>query len=892
MNLEKTTKRKWNPVGLAFALPFVGFLVLMIIKGILPFGDGSFLYSDSYHQYYPFFLAFRRALRSGESLLYSWNVGMGMDYLGLISYYLASPLNLLSVILPESWMLVYFTLLTPLKLSIASMFFALFLKKTFHRDDISVALFGSFYGLCAWALAYLWNIMWLDTFALLPLVILGMMALLNQRKFVLYTITLFLSVFINYYIGFFTCIFVLLVFFCYEFCRWSGWKRFFIDLGLMALFSMLAIAMTAILELPTLAALQTTQSSVNSFPEGFKLNIADENTWKGLINAMGQVAGNMNGGLKPTFKEGLPNLYCGLFANVLAILFLFAKNVRTRDKFCALFLLLFFNISFIIRQLDYIWHGFHFTNMIPYRFSFLHSFVMLYMAYRAYLEKETFKVWQIIASAILAIGLVFLSENRSDWMYLAFNLAFILLYSFFLLYPKLQKKPAEDAAQEEKLAFEKTSNHLGSLCRCILLLSIALEMVLNLVNFGVHFPTTTTAFYPRGKEYSASMIRYMHEREWDELFFRAETTHSQTLNDGALNNYNGISTFTSSANVKVTKFMQKLGYAAKDTYNRYCYEESSPVANLFLGLKYMIERSDAVEANPYFTDLHSYGDVHLLKNNAYLPLGFLAESELADLSFTETDDPFTFQNKLFSAATGMDDRIWRHLYGSTLCITSVNATLSDTTTDGYCAYTTQDSPGRVNYQYAVIQDGFLCINLDLSKRNDFSVRLNGTELYNETYSLPQMIAVCQVQVGDLVDVSLSCDANESGTINISAALLNDAVFQEGYNWLSQSTLELFYFSSTELDGSILCNRDGLLYTSIPQNGNWVVYVDGQPAETKLVGDAMIAVPLEKGYHDISFRYHNDAFALGRIISLLSAAAFAGLCLWIYPARSKKGKYAK
>ena len=889
MNLEKTLRSKWNPVGLAFVFTFLGFLLLMIVKGVLPFGEGSFLYSDSYHQYYPFFLAFRKALRAGDSLLYSWNVGMGMDYLGLISYYLASPLNLLSVILPEKWMLVYFTFLTPIKLSFASMFFALFLKKTFGKDDISVALFGCFYGLCAWALAYLWNIMWLDTFALLPLVILGMMNLLKQRKFAFYTITLFLSIFVNYYIGFFICIFVLLVFFCYEVCRWKGWKAFFIDLALMALFSGLAIAMTAILELPTLAALQTTQSSVNSFPEGFKLNIADENTWKGLLNAMGQVAGNMNGGLEPSFKEGLPNLYCGLFANAFGILFLFSRNIRLRDKICAVLLLLFFNVSFIIRQLDYIWHGFHFTNMIPYRFSFLHSFVLLYMAYRAYLEKDSFKIWQIIAAALLAIGLVLLSESRSDWMYLAYNIAFLLMYFFCLLYPKLRKKAAEESEAE---AWKKTDSNLRRLCHLILVLTIALEMVLNLVNFGVHFPTTTTAFYPRGKEYSASMIRYMHEREWDELFFRAETTRSQTLNDGALNNYNGISTFTSSANVKVTKFMKKLGYAAKDTYNRYCYEESSPVSNLFLGIKYMIERSAAVEPNPYFTDLHSYGDVHLLKNNAYLPLGFLAEPELASLSFAKIEDPFSFQNKLFTATTGNQERVWQHLHGSVLAITGIDAELSNVTTDGYCSYTTEGSSGSVNYQYTPDREGFLCINLDQSNRNDFSVRLNGTELYSENYSLPQMVAVCQVQTGDVVDVNISCKANESGTVHISAALLNDQVFQEGYNRLSQSTLELNYFSTTAVDGTILCNRDGLLYTSIPQNGNWYAYVDGVPVQTQLVGNAMVAIPMTKGYHDVSFRYHNDAYALGWKISLLSAVAFAGLYFWIYPARNKKGKYAK
>ena len=890
MTLQNLKNRKWNYVGLSFAFTFLAFFILMIVKGFAPFGDSSMLYSDAYHQYYPFFVAFRRALRSGESLLYSWDVGLGMDYLGLIAYYLASPLNLFSVLLPESWTLAYFSFLVPLKLSLASMFFALFLKKVYGKEDLGLSLFGCFYGLCAWSLAYLWNIMWLDTFALLPLVMLGMVSLLTQRKFLLYTLSLFLSILSNYYIGLFTCIFVLLSFFCYEICRWKGFQKFFIDLLLMALFSALAICMTAFLELPAVAALQTTQSSVNSFPEGFRLNIANENTWRGLLDAMRQVAGNMNGGLEPSFKEGLPNIYCGLFANAFGILFFFHRGIRLRDKICCLLLLAFFNVSFIIRQLDYIWHGFHFTNMIPYRFSFLYSFVLLYMAYRAYLVKEEFKVWQILAAGVLALGLAACSDSRLDTMYLAYNGAFLLLYLFVLLYPHLFRKSAVPEEEEEDAEDSQTLQAFSF--RSFLLIIIALEMVLNLVNFGAAFSGTTTAFYPRGKEYTASMIRYMHEREWKEPFFRAETTHSQTLNDGALNNYNGISTFTSSANVQVTEFMKRLGYGAKNTYNRYCYEESSPVADLFLGIKYRIERSGQVEENPYFQDLHSYGDVHLLKNNVYLPLGFLAEPELADLSFTGEDNDFTFQNQLFQTATGLEDYVWYHMYGNVLTITAADATVSDMTPGGYCTYTTDRTGGRINYQYQVTMDGFMCIDLDLSERNDFTVWLNGNELYSETYSLPQMLAVSQVRVGDVVDVALSCDANESGTMLISAAILDDATFRKGYEVLNRSVLELTDFSTTRLSGTINCDRDGLLYTSIPQNGNWHVYVDGKEADTVLVGEAMTAVYLEEGYHEVIFRYRNPAFTLGCVISLVSTGVLAGLYFWIYPARKKKGKYQK
>ncbi len=453
------SKLKWNYLALAFAIPFLGMLMVMLISQYEPFGKYSMLYSDMYHQYYPFFVAYRKALLSGDSLLYSWNVGMGMDYLGLISYYLASPLNLLSVLVPESLLLEFFSLLMPVKLGLAGLFFAIFLKKTFRKDDISVSVFGAFYGLCAWALGYQWNIMWLDTFALLPLVALGAVSLIRDKKFVLYTLTLFQSIYSNYYIGFFTCIFVFLLFFCYQICRFAGWKRFFQDLCRIALFSALAIGMTAILELPALAALQTTQSSVNKFPEGFKLNIASENTILGLLDAMRQVAGNMGGGLEPTFKEGLPNLYCGVGTILLAFLYLMAKDVKLRDKICAVVLLLFFNVSFIIRQLDYIWHGFHFTNMIPYRFSFLYSFVVLYMAYRAWINREKYALWQILTAGALAAGILACSKELKTTvplelggteiqfpLYLVYNAVFLLLYLLAFGYGYLEPKIPEGTA--------------------------------------------------------------------------------------------------------------------------------------------------------------------------------------------------------------------------------------------------------------------------------------------------------------------------------------------------------------------------------------------------------------------------------------------------------------
>lgn len=885
---KPTISQRTKSYGLAFALPVVSMLIVMLIGGYEPFGDLSMLYSDMYHQYYPFWVEFRDALRSGDSMLYTWSVGLGMDYLSLISYYLASPLNLLGIFVPADLTLEFYSLLMPMKLGLASLFFAIFLSRMFQREDYSISFFGAFYGLCGWALAYQWNVMWLDTFALLPLLTLGTIRLLRDKKCVLYTVTLFLSVFANYYIGLFSCIFVLLVFICYEICRWKGVKRFFSDLFRIAWFSILGIGMTAILTIPAFMGLQNTQSGINAFPEGFRLNIASENTLMGLLDAMRQVAGNTMGGTEPSFKEGLPNLYCGVGTVLLAFLFCIGSSAKLREKICSVCLLLFFMLSFIIRQLDYVWHGFHFTNMIPYRFSFLFSFVLLYMAYRSYLEQKQFERWQIISGGLLCLGLILCSNNRTDWIYLCYNIGFLVLYGgiFFAFCPKPRKEePESEQDAPAPTPYEKPKHNHSAMAAYALVFVVILELGMNVLNFGLRFPATAVSNYPMGTKDTKAALAYMRDQESSNLFYRTETTHSQTLNDGALNDYNGISTFTSSANVKVTKFMQGLGYGAKNTYNRYCYEESSPVSDLFLAIKYRLERNGNVIDNQFYPIAFSSGNVYLLENNAYLPLGFLAEPELADLSFEHQND-FGFQNRLFRTATGLQEDVWTMI--PDVRITGEDLTI--TSQQGYtCSYSDGKDGSGVIYTFTADRNGFVCLDFDVSDRNSFSVERNGVTLYSETLSLPQQIAACDVSAGDVITVRLSCKSGESGTMTVEGAILDAGVFRSGQRLLNESVLELTSFRNTLVEGTIHCNRDGLLYTSIPQDGNWKVYVDGHLVEHTLVGDVMTGVMLQKGTHDIRFQYHNEAFSIGWKISGICCMLFMICAL---TTANRKGKYLK
>lgn len=197
---------------IAFLLPFIIMLTLFGIKGIYPFGDRSFLSGDLYHQYMPFFSELLRKVRAGESLSFSYNVGIGSNFLALFVYYLASPAHVLALLVPEKYLMEFISYLTVVKIGLAGMSFCYYLQKHFRTESSAVFLFSSFYALSGFMAAYNYNIMWIDCVVILPLLILGLERLVRDGRCGLYCVMLGLSVFTNYYISIMICIFLVLYF--------------------------------------------------------------------------------------------------------------------------------------------------------------------------------------------------------------------------------------------------------------------------------------------------------------------------------------------------------------------------------------------------------------------------------------------------------------------------------------------------------------------------------------------------------------------------------------------------------------------------------------------------------------------------------------------------------
>ena len=138
-----------------------------------------------YHQYAPFFTEFMNKLKSGSGLLYTWNLGLGTDFVSLMAYYLSSPFNWLLLLCPSNLVIEFMTVLILIKIGLSGLTFAFYLNRHYKDNGYRIALFAVFYALSGFMCAYNWDIMWLDTVVLLPLILLGLERLVEGKKMTL-----------------------------------------------------------------------------------------------------------------------------------------------------------------------------------------------------------------------------------------------------------------------------------------------------------------------------------------------------------------------------------------------------------------------------------------------------------------------------------------------------------------------------------------------------------------------------------------------------------------------------------------------------------------------------------------------------------------------------------
>ena len=920
--IGKSALPAWFYLFLAFFVPFIFMFLSFALAGVSPFGTNQILATDLWHQYYPFLADYHSKLQSGGSLLWTWTSGGGTNYLGLMAYYLASPLNLISALFPAEILREFLFVATCVKIGLAGLFFALFLRITFKRTDISITAFGIMYALCAFIMGYYWNVIWLDTIALLPLVVAGTIALLKEGKFRLYIAALALSVLANYYMGLFTCIFVVLVSIGYTFVEWKGWRKTLRDFFKMLGCSVTAVMISAVLTLPAFLALKHTHSSNNAFPTGFSVNMGGTPDLAGVISGFGKTIANSLAFIQPNAKDGLlPNIYCGVFTIFLAILFLFCSKIKRRERIFCGALLVFFIFSFISRRLDYIWHGFHFPNMLYFRFSFLFSFVMLYMAFRVFMHIDSVKPVAVIAAIggfLVYLGVasayyhgeggpslssIFTSAdgNNPDPVVLSgfFGLLIALWVTLYAFRSRLSRRMQ---------AIFSAVIGVGSMIFLILsantfasLLTknksqtdatgfiIAVIVILLLIIITVFIALNSKQFNQQNRALRGML---------------SVVLMVLALIEGLLSAASGVNTvgvtdtkwypLGTTDTLSLVETMKEREADTVDLYHAEVNKYYTLNDNALIGVNGISMFSSMV--NSKITDyMEKFGICGWIESNRYtyqesspftnlmLNVKYLISHNSAHLDKTHmslvksSGSVNLLQNTSYLPMGFLVKDSLLDYDVATLQRTDplANQNLFFKLSTGIDGELYQDIPSASETSTEITavapHDGIAVAyvtSLNKESRN-LSIKVNGTQVVSQYIQRPFIMMVGSVNAGD----TLSCSSG-AGSISGRFAMMDESLFQQARSQFARSTLRATKVSDTCIRGNINAVEDGLFYTSIPFIDGWKAYVDGEEVEITPVGNALIAFKLSKGPHIVEMTYSPEGFPSGLIVTIVGLLIFA------------------
>ncbi len=816
----------------AFFVPVVIMIIIFAQRGIFPFGEESFLRTDMYHQYAPFFSEFRHKLAEGGSLLYSWDIGLGVNFAALYAYYLASPLNWLLILCPGKYVIEFMTAAIVLRIGLAGLSFTCYLRKRSGVPDFGACFFGIFYALSGYMAAYSWNIMWLDCIVLFPLILLGLEQLVREKKGLLYCISLALSILSNYYISIMICMFMVIYFAVLMVLDWEnfkdGWGK---CIGLFAGCSLLAGGLAAAVLLPEIFALQSTASGEMSFPQTVE-------SYFSIVDMLARHIGNVQVEIG---LEHWPNIYCGTAVLMLFLLYLVCRNISLREKAVYCSLLLFFLTSFSVNVLNFIWHGFHYPNSLPARQSFIYIALMLTVCFQAYRNLDRFSDRSILAAFLGAVSFVLLSqkfrEGDEAYHFAVFYGAIFFLAVYAGLMVLYRRRGQGERGRKR-----------AALAALLTLFTVCVEAAVNTTCTSV--TTTSRTAYTADNEAVETLAASL---KGSADFYRIEKTDQRTKNDGAWMHFPSVSLFSSMAHADVTEFIKSLG--CEGSTNAYSITGSTPFVDCLLSVKYAFyPREQSMDRLEYVQD---YQGTYLYANRYALPLGFMIPDIMKNEWHLNMANPADVQNSLCSLfdapdvlqeETGLGN-------GPSLIYTPEEA-------GEYYAFVSNKQVKSVSLKKGEEKDTFDNINRGY------------------------LIEVGMVEAGETLAFQ-----NEEGNEDLGIRLYryNEAGLEHVYRKLAESPLTLSVWEDDRLKGTVDAGMGGTLFTSIPYDKGWTVTVDGQERQPQELFGAFLGIELEPGSHVIECSYMPEGLKEGMMISLLCAAVLAAA---VFISRRRRQKERK
>ncbi len=873
MEKQKKTK-KHGYLFLAFLSPMMLMCAIYFSFGVYPFGDESVLVLDLNAQYVYFFGALRRALHGDASLIYSFSRALGGEFIGIFAYYLSSPLSFIVALFPENMMLDALLLLFTTKCGLCGLTLAYYLDCHNVGTKTSRIIFGILYSLCGYGIIYQHNTMWIDCMYLLPLIALGIERLIEKRKYLLFTISLAVAVFSSFYIGYMMCIFCFIYFFYAYFCvteNANGEKMHFLKaLIRMGIFSAIALGLAACIVLPTYYSLGFGKTTFSN--PTFSITPRFD-----LLDLVGRLFTNSYDTVRP---DGLPIISCGMLTALLLPLFFITKKVPLRQKVGTAVLIGIFVVSFSIDAIDKFWHGMQAPNWLNYRYSFMLVFVLIIAAAHAFKEIRHFSAaslagtvggWYLFLLVFQKIGEFHESDLDRDLLCIYVSAAFLAAYAAAI--PLFNHKQYHRAAS------------------AVLLVIICSEMIISGISSICYLDDDVV--YSTRTSYLDNKTKYEDSADWilenDDGFYRFDKTKHSLINTPMSLGIRGFTNSTSTLNKDTIDFLRYMGLSSKSHWSKY-YGATAPFDS-FLGVKYVIAdpeydipegyiprftgNATTVYENPNALSIayavnSSLKDMHLAYPSGYADAVQNGEYE----AFTAYYTPPERMNVMMGNMLGLDAPVEIFKTFDKVDTRDTNVNYTYVAEHEKYAPINADGAASLYYTFKAETDGIVYLYLPTDYPREASVLVNGadkgTVLANET---DRMISLGHFKTGEEIIVTLTL---KDDRIYIRADeplfwYVDMEVYEESFAALAENQFIIDSWSETCFNGTIHVTEDRTtVFTSIPYDANWRVWVDGEEVETYEMLGALVAFDTTPGAHTLTIQYVPKQMYLGLAITAVSA----------------------
>lgn len=820
-----------------FIIP-LGVILTIFLLYITFNHDSIFIFSgDSFETMYQFYIGGYEKVHSGGLLSFDFTMGLGANPLYNSFYFLFSPFFYLTCLLPKSLIDESFLWMTIIKLAILYGTSVLWLNKI-SNNRLYIVCGSLLFTLSGWVFFYSHYVFFLDHLFVLPLLLYFTEKYINDKRWIGLVLTVSYLSIVNYYFAYLFLPFVCLYGLYRALVKSWPIKQIAIEGLKFVGYILLGIGLGALIFIPNIIVILTNPRfgvekdlSVMSKYELFKLVTSF------FMPVTSRLDANLFISDQWTRFVGWGNgvsLYMGAFTIYITTYFLFIK--RNKEKLLLMGLMFIAILIFMLPIFSYILQG-----TMDTRWYFYFSVIFLMMMKLVFDEFRTnYSRKKIVMTLIVTISMI--------------TLLLCLSYVFKL----------NEFNKLKELFFIEIVVVLLLIVYASLLFFRKKDIIVIVVVADILF---------------SGYVFIKHNEPLDSTYFIDSYTDAgelKALEDGSFYriNQDGYaywpSNNTFAKNINGLTFYNSIYNFEMDAYlNRFKSTWSMPsrggqdIAQTLLGVKYWVTKTHTHEP-PYGYYLISQNEQQsIYQNSNHLELGF-GYSQTINSSVLKNLDYFT-----------QDLIMQKYLVTETSLNTNYN--IEDT----------YELIGnfKSNEEIAIIDsiwDATLIFNN--INRNDVTVELYYNGAFIKSYSFydqPYFTIPLHENyfIGEIKIIN-----NSNHEMEFDYYHMNPKYFDQLYNERKEISFKNTTESLNYISGEINLANSMTIYTSIPYDLGWDLYVDGHKQDYQKVHMGFIGFELNEGFHEVEFKYKLSNVSLGFSISMISLAGFV---LLFYMKRGKQ-----